>query len=119
MPDPAEDAKKSLQDFPAAHPDANAVRGGWAAWDEPAFGATQAIRAAGRDGIAVVGWTGRTSCPPRSAKGGPFKATVRQDEDVIADRVVVLVEDSLHGKQPEEREYRLPGQVLTGWCARC
>lgn len=114
VPGPVEDAKKSMQDFMTAHPDANAVRGVWAAWDEPAFGATHAIRAAGRDGIAVVGVDGQDFALAEIRKGGPFKATVRQDWDAIADRAVALVEDSLRGKQPEEREYRLPGQVMTG-----
>jgi ribose transport system substrate-binding protein len=113
VPGPVEDARKSMQDFLTAHPDRNAVRGVWAAWDEPAFGATQAIEAAGRDGIAVVGVDGQDFALAQIRKGGPFKATVRQDWDSIADRAVALVDDSLQGRQPAEREYRLPGQVLT------
>lgn len=113
VPGPVEDAKKSMQDFLTAHPAPNAIRGVWAAWDEPAFGATQAIQAAARDGIAVVGVDGQDFALAEIRKGGPFKATVRQDWDSIANRTVSLVDDSLHGKQPAEREYRLPGEVLT------
>jgi ribose transport system substrate-binding protein len=114
VPGPVDDAKKSMQDFLTAHSDPNAIRGVWAAWDEPAFGATQAIEAAGRKNIAVVGVDGQDFALAEIRKGGPFKATVRQDWDGIADRTVSLIEDSMHGKQPAEREYRLPGQVLTG-----
>jgi ribose transport system substrate-binding protein len=115
VPGPVEDARKSMQDFLTAHPDPNAIRGVWGAWDEPGLGATQAIQAAGRDGIAVVGVDvdGQDFALAEIRKGGPFKATVRQDWDAIADRTVALVDDSLRGKQPAEREYRLPGQVMT------
>jgi ribose transport system substrate-binding protein len=113
VPGPVEDARKSMQDFLTAHPDPNAIRGVWAAWDEPAFGATQAIQTAGRGGIAVVGVDGQDFALAEIRKNGPFRATVRQDWDVIADRTVSLVADSMNGKQPAEREYRLPGQVLT------
>lgn len=113
VPGPVEDAKKSMQDFLTAHPDPNAIRGVWAAWDEPAFGATQAIQDADRDGIAVVGVDGQDFALAEIRKGGPFKATVRQDWDGIADRTVALIDDTLQGKRPAEREYRLPGQVLT------
>jgi ribose transport system substrate-binding protein len=113
VPGPVENAKKSMQDFLTAHQDPAAIRGVWAGWDEPAFGATQAIQAAGREGIAVVGVDGQDFALAEIRKGGPFKATVRQDWDSIADRTVALIDDVLHGKQPEEREYRLPGQVLT------
>lgn len=114
VPGPVEDAKKSMQDFLTAHPAPDAVRGVWAAWDEPAFGATQAIQAAGRGGITVIGVDGQDFAVAEIKKGGPFKATVRQDWEAIADRAVTLVEDSLDGKQPAEKEYQLPGQVLTG-----
>jgi ribose transport system substrate-binding protein len=114
VPGPVEDAKKSMQDFLTAHPDPKAITGVWAGWDEPAFGATQAIVEAGRTGIAVVGVDGEDFALAEIRKGGPFKATVRQDWDAIADRAVALVDDSLHGRKPAEREYRLPGQVLTG-----
>lgn len=114
VPGPVEDAKKSMQDFLTAHPDPRAIAGVWAAWDEPAFGAAQAIEEAGRDGIAVVGVDGQDFALAEIRKGGPFKATVRQDWDAIADRTVALVDDSLHDRKPAEREYRLPGQVLTG-----
>lgn len=114
VPGPVDDAKRSARDFLTAHPDPNAIQGVWAAWDEPAFGATQAIREAGRDGIAVVGVDGQDFALAEIRKGGPWKATIRQDWDAIADRAVALVDDSLRGKQPEEREYRLPGRLLTG-----
>lgn len=114
VPGPVDDAKRTMRDFLTAHPDPNAVRGVWAAWDEPAFGATQAIQEAGRDGIAVVGVDGQDFALAEIREGGPWKATIRQDWDAIADRAVTLVDDSLHGKQPAEREYRLPGQLLTG-----
>lgn len=114
VPGPVEDAKKSMQDFLTAHPDQNALKGVWAAWDEPAFGATQAIEEAGREGIAVVGVDGQDFALAEIRKGGPFKATVRQDWAAIADRTVALIADRLAGKQPAEEEYKLPGQVLTG-----
>jgi ribose transport system substrate-binding protein len=113
VPGPVEDAKKSMQDFLTAHPDPDAVKGVWAGWDEPAFGATQAIQDAGRDGLVVVGVDGQDFALAEIRKGGPFKATVRQDWEAIADRTVALIADDLTGKRPAEREYKLPGQVIT------
>lgn len=112
VPGPVENAKKSMQDFLTAHPGADAIKGVWAAWDEPAFGATQAIQAAKRDGISVIGVDGQDFAVAEIKKGGPFKATVKQDWDAIADRTVTLVEDSLAGKKPGQTEFQLPGQVL-------
>ncbi len=78
------------------------------------FGATQAIQDAGRDGVAVVSVDGQDFALAEIRKGGPFKATVRQDWDAIADRTVALIADDLTGKRPAEREYKLSGQVITG-----
>ena len=53
----------------------------WAAWDQPALGALQAIEAAGRqgEGIVITGIDANPQAREEIAEGGNFEATVAQD----------------------------------------
>ncbi|TKK91460.1 sugar ABC transporter substrate-binding protein [Herbidospora galbida] len=109
VPGPVEGARKLTTDLLAVTPD---LKGIWAAWDEPALGATQAIRQAGRMGIAVVGVDGQDFALAEIQKAGPFYATVKQDWDAVALKVADLITDQLAGKAPTQREYALPGTTI-------
>lgn len=112
VPGPVDFARSLTQDLLAAHPDGE-IQGVWAGWDEPALGATQAIEAAGRTGIAVVGIDGTDFAKAEILKGGPFGATVQQDFDGMAQQMADLVEQGLAGTAPASNQVQIPGKLIT------
>jgi ribose transport system substrate-binding protein len=113
VPGPVENARAITEDLLTAYPEEGSIAGIWAGWDEPALGATQAIEAAGRGEIAVVGIDGTDFARAEIAKGGPFVATVAQDFDAMAARLADLVEAYFQGEEPSQDWYRLPGNLVT------
>ncbi|MGX6603299.1 substrate-binding domain-containing protein [Micromonosporaceae bacterium Da 78-11] len=113
VPGPVEAARKITDDLLTANPGADDLTGIWAGWDEPALGASQAIEQAKRTGVAVVGVDGQDFALAAIDKGGPFKATVKQDWAAIAEQTAVLVTDQLAGQQPAQKEYTLPGTLVS------
>ncbi len=113
VPGPLDNARKLMQDLLAAHPDKGSIAGVWAGWDEPALGALQAIEAAGRTEIMVVGIDGTKFAQAEIRKGGSFVASVGQDFDGMAMKLTELVDGNFGGKKPEQEWYKLPGTVYT------
>lgn len=112
VPGPVDDARTSVQDILSARGDE--VTGIWGGWDEPALGATQALEAAGVDGVPVVGVDGQDFALAAIEEGGPFVATVKQDWPAIAAKVAELVEDQVtNGTAPDQKNYELPGTLIT------
>ena len=115
VPGPVENARKVMEDLLTAYPEEGAIAGVWAGWDEPAFGATQAIVKAGKDKlIKVVGIDGTDFAKAEIDSGGPFVATIEQDFDGMAKMLVELMKDNFQGKQPEKEWYMIPGKVYPG-----
>jgi ribose transport system substrate-binding protein len=115
VPGPVENARKVMEDLLTAHPEAGAIAGVWAGWDEPAYGATQAIEKAGKgDAIKVVGIDGTDFAKAEIDNKGPFIATIEQDFDGMAKMLVGLMKDYFQGKQPEKEWYMIPGKVYPG-----
>ncbi|MFN8489652.1 MAG: substrate-binding domain-containing protein [Caldilineaceae bacterium] len=112
VPGPVDFARSLTQDLLTAHPDGE-IQGIWAGWDEPAFGAVQAIEAAGRKNIAVVGIDGTDFAKAEILKGGPFVATVQQDFDGMAKQLVDIVEKELAGAKPDKDLVTIPGKLIT------
>jgi ribose transport system substrate-binding protein len=113
VPGPVENARKITEDLLNAYPEKGSIAGIWAGWDEPALGALQAIQAAGRDEIKVVGIDGTAFAKAEIAKGGPFVATVGQDFDTMAVRLTELINGYFAGQQPGEQLYKVPGTLIT------
>ncbi len=113
VPGPVDNARKIMQDLLTAYPDKGSIAGVWGGWDEPALGATQALVAAGRTEIAVVGIDGTDFAVAEIKKGGPFKSTVAQDWDGIARKTVELMENYFKGQKPDKNLYTLPGKLIT------
>ncbi len=112
VPGPVENARKVMEDLLTAHPEDGAIAGVWAGWDEPAYGATQAIEKAGKgDAIKVVGIDGTDFAKAEIDNKGPFVATIEQDFDAMANMLVGLIKDYFQGKQPEKEWYMIPGKV--------
>jgi ribose transport system substrate-binding protein len=114
VPGPVENARKTMEDLLTAYPKEGSIAGVWAGWDEPAFGATQAIEKAGRgDEIEVVGIDGTDFAKAEIRKGGPFVATVEQDFDGMARKLVQLMKDTFEGAKPDRQWYKIEGKLIT------
>jgi ribose transport system substrate-binding protein len=113
VPGPLDNARKITEDLLTAYPDAGSIAGIWAGWDEPAMGAVQAINAAGRTEIKVVGIDGTDFAKAEIVKNGPFLATVAQDFDGMAAKVAELIEAFFAGTKPASESVLIPGKLIT------
>ncbi len=113
VPGPVDFARSLTQDLLTAYPEPGSIAGIWAGWDEPALGAVQAIEAAGRTEIRVVGIDGTDFAKAEIAKGGPFVATIEQDFDAMAAELVRIIADYLAGNPPETDLVTIPGRLIT------
>lgn len=90
-----DDAMQAAQNILLAHPSIDAF---WAIFDLPALGVAQALLAAGRKDVFVVGIDGDNEALDMIAKTSVFGATVKQQPEKIARTVVDKVIDYLDGK---------------------
>lgn len=108
VPGPVEDSRNTVQDLIIS--DAGGFGGIWAGWDEPALGATQALNSAGITDVQVVGVDGQDFALAEIDKGGPFKATIKQDWAAIATKTADLIEAYLaDGETPDPQQVEIPG----------
>lgn len=93
------DSRAQMEAILAANPEPGSIAAVWAAWDQPALGALQAIEAAGREneGIVITGIDANPQARDAIAAGGNFEASVAQDFDGIgsttADTVARILAD--------------------------
>jgi ribose transport system substrate-binding protein len=113
VPGPLDNARSNTEDQLSAYAETGSIAGIWAGWDEPAAGAVQAIEAAGRSEIKVVGIDGAPFALEEIAKNGPFIATVAQDFDGMAQQLVDQIEKSFNGEAPASDSIRIPGVLVT------
>ena len=111
VPGPVDFARSATEDLLTSFSEPGSVAGIWAGWDEPAYGATQAIQRAGRTEMRVVGVDGTDFARQEIESGDVFAATVIQDFDGMAQRLVELMSDYLAGDMPESRVYQIPGKI--------
>lgn len=116
VPGPLENARNAVEALLLANPEAGSIKGIWAAWDEPALGALQAIEAMGRtdEGIVVVGLDAIEPAREAIAAGGPFRATVAQDFEGIARTLAQRIDAYLGGAEPAQKTVYVPAQLVTG-----
>lgn len=111
VPGPIEDARQAVQNILLAHPDINAI---WAAWDEPAIGASLAIKEAGKEGqVIVTGIDGNQQALKMIRDGSPIVATVKQDFVEIARILAEQVEKVFTGREVTERIFYAPSPLVT------
>ena len=106
------DAKAKANDALAKYP-AGQVNGIWNAWDQAANGAYQAVEAAKRTDVKVTGVDGQDFALAAIEKKGPWVATVKQDWDGIAAKAVETLDGVLTGKNPNDPQVLVPGQLVT------
>lgn len=85
----------------------------WAGWDEPAYGAVQAIDQAGRDELRVVGVDGTDFAKQEIDGGDVFVATIVQDFQGMAARLAELMDQYFAGDVPARDTYLVPGNVYS------
>lgn len=73
---PINDAQDIVENLLLANPDPDSITAIWAAWDEPAIGATQALQEAGRSQVLVTGVDGNEQAISLVKEGTNLKATV-------------------------------------------
>ncbi len=112
---PLEGARNAMEAVLLANPDAGSISAVWAAWDDPALGALQAIEDAGRadEGIVIVGIDATEQARDAIARGSNFEATVAQDFAGMAQKVADLVESHLGGAEITQVNHYVPAMLVT------
>jgi ribose transport system substrate-binding protein len=109
------DSRAKMEAVLAANPTAGSIKAVWAAWDQPALGALQAIEAAGREGegIVITGIDANPQAREEVAKGGNFEATVAQDFTGIGTAAAEAVAALLDGGAPADSVIFVPTKLVT------
>lgn len=113
VPNPIENARKVVENLLLSNPEKGSVTAIWCAWDEPAIGAAQALKDAGRDEVIVTGVDGNSQAVEMIREGGNLKATLSQNFEgmskLVVDDLIVL----LGGGEIEKGEKYAPATMIT------
>lgn len=109
------DSRAKMEAILAANPEPGSISAVWAAWDQPALGALQAIEAAGREGegIVITGIDANPQAREAIATGGNFEATVAQDFAGIGTAAADAVARILGGEELRQRVIYVPTKLIT------
>ncbi|MEM9592139.1 MAG: substrate-binding domain-containing protein [Pseudomonadota bacterium] len=109
------DSRAQMEAVLADNPEPGSISAIWAAWDQPALGALQAIEAAGRsdEGIVITGIDANPQALEAIASGGSFEATVAQDFKAIGHATAETVAQLLAGETPKQRVIYVPANLVT------
>lgn len=112
---PLEGARNAMEAVLIANQGKESIQAVWAAWDDPAIGAEQAIRDAGRENenIIIVGIDATEQAKDRISAGGNFKATVAQDFNLIAETVAQTVEQYLNTGSVSQKQIYVSAKLIT------
>lgn len=110
------DSRAQMEALLAANPEPGSISAVWAAWDQPALGALQAIEAAGREGegIVITGIDANPQARDAIAQGGNFEASVAQDFQGIGSTTADTVARLIDGEELVQRVIYVPTQLITG-----
>jgi len=109
------DSRARMEAILAANPEPGSIAAVWAAWDQPALGALQAIEDAGRagEGIVITGIDANPQARDSIAMGGNFEASVAQDFAGIGSTAADVVARLLAGEELRESVIFVPTQFVT------
>lgn len=109
------DSRAQMEAVLAANPEPGSIGAVWAAWDQPALGALQAIEAAGRagEGIVITGIDANPQAREAIAAGGPFEASIAQDFAGIGAATAAVVARHLAGEEIRQRVIYAPTVLIT------
>ena len=108
------DSRAKMEAILAANPAPGSINAVWAAWDQPALGALQAIEAAGRqgEGIVITGIDANPQAREAIAAGGNFEASIAQDFTGIGRATADAVAKALEGEEVRSVIY-VPTVLIT------
>lgn len=109
------DSRAKMEAILAANPEPGSIKAVWAAWDQPALGALQAIEAAGREGegIVITGIDANPQAREVIATGGSFEASVAQDFKGIGTAAADVVTRLLAGEEIKQSVIYVPTKLVT------
>lgn len=109
------DSRAQMEAVLAANPEPGSIAAVWAAWDQPALGALQAIEEAGRagEGIVITGIDANPQARDAIAAGGPFEASMAQDFEGIGAAAADVVGRVMAGEEPRRRVIYVPSRLVT------
>jgi ribose transport system substrate-binding protein len=109
------DSRAKMEAILAANPDKGSIAAVWAAWDQPALGALQAIEAAGRggEGIVITGIDANPQARDEIGKGGNFEASMAQDFKGIGKAAAGAVKRKLAGEEIKQSVIYVPTRLIT------
>jgi ribose transport system substrate-binding protein len=109
------DSRAKMEAILAANPEPGSIKAVWAAWDQPALGALQAIEAAGRqgEGIVITGIDANPQAREAVAAGGNFEATIAQDFSGIGAAAADAVARLLAGEMLKASVTYVPTTFVT------
>lgn len=109
------DSRAKMEAILAANPEPGSIAAVWAAWDQPALGALQAIEDAGRggEGIVIVGIDANPQARDAIAAGGNFEASVAQDFQGIGSATAAAVARAVAGEEIRESVIYVPTMLIT------
>lgn len=109
------DSRARMEAILAANPEPGSIAAVWAAWDQPALGALQAIEAAGRgeEGIVITGIDANPQAREAIAAGGAFEASVAQDFEGIGRAAADTVARAIAGEEIREPVIYVPTTLVT------
>jgi len=110
---PINDAQDIVENLLLANPDPDSITAIWAAWDEPAIGATQALQEAGRENVLVTGVDGNEQAISLIQKDSNLKATVKQNFEGMAQIVYEQMNLYFTGGEIEKGEMYAPATLIT------
>jgi len=110
------DSRAKMEAVLAANPKPGSIGAVWAAWDQPALGALQAIEAAGRqkEGIIIVGIDANPQALDAIAKTSNFEASVSQDFNGIGRAVGGQIDTFLSKGKVSQATVYVPTKLVTG-----
>lgn len=109
------DSRAKMEAVLAANPEAGSIAAVWAAWDQPALGALQAIEDAGRgdEGIVIVGIDANPQARDAIATGGNFEASMAQDFEGIGKATADTVAKAIAGVEMKAPVIYVPTRLIT------
>lgn len=110
---PVNDAQDIVDNLLTANPEDDSVTAIWAAWDEPAIGATKALMEEGRKNVIVTGVDGNEQAVSLIKEGTNLKATVKQNFEGMAELVCGQMDRYFSGENLERGELYAPAELIT------
>ena len=109
------DSRAQMEAILAANPEPGSISAVWAAWDQPALGALQAIEGAGRDneGIVITGIDANPQARDAIAQAGNFEASIAQDFAAMGAAAADVLASTFSGQEQRASVIYVPTKMVT------